>query len=269
MRTVNVDVAAECTAAIPIGIRGETEATQVVFDVSSLEETFGAGTIVFHVKNHPTASPYPVAVDYADSAATWTVSSVDTQFVGMGKCELSYYVDDTLAKSIVYRTRVEADIGLPSSVVPDPYDTWLDVLSDLAADTQLNAQAAAASATDAETAQGLAEDARDAANQAKLDAQTAQGLAETAQDNAEGFANSSSASATLSESWAVGGTGTRTGEDSNNSKYWAELAEQHAEDAGFILFHIDSAGHLIYTKTETVDLVFSLSNGHLFVEVAN
>jgi len=30
--------------------------------------------------------------------------------------------------------------------------------------------------------------------------------------------------ATLSESWAVGGTGTRTGEDTNNAKYWAEQA---------------------------------------------
>lgn len=31
-------------------------------------------------------------------------------------------------------------------------------------------------------------------------------------------------SATLSESWAVGGTGTRDGEDTNNAKYWAEQA---------------------------------------------
>lgn len=261
MRTVNVDVAAECTAAIPIGIRGETEATQVVFDVGSLEEAFGAGTIVFHVKNHPTASPYPVAVDYADSAAVWTVSSVDTQFVGYGKCELSYYADDTLAKSIVFRTRVEADIGLPSSTVPDPYDTWLDVLSDLAADTQLNAQAAASSASDAETAQGLAEDARDAAASAQGAAETAQGYAEAARD-------ASDAAATMSESWAVGGTGTRSGEDTNNSKYWAETAAQVADEAGFVQFYINEAGHLIYTKTPYVELNFALTNGHLYVEVA-
>ena len=37
-------------------------------------------------------------------------------------------------------------------------------------------------------------------------------------------AATASAKATASESWAVGGTGTRTGEDTNNAKYWAEAA---------------------------------------------
>lgn len=39
------------------------------------------------------------------------------------------------------------------------------------------------------------------------------------------------ASATLSESWAVGGTGTRDGEDTNNAKYWAEQAQQVSQGA--------------------------------------
>ena len=33
------------------------------------------------------------------------------------------------------------------------------------------------------------------------------------------------AQAVLAESWAVGGTGTREGEDTNNAKYWAEQAQ--------------------------------------------
>ena len=39
------------------------------------------------------------------------------------------------------------------------------------------------------------------------------------------------AAATLAESWAVGGTGTREGEDTNNSHYWAEQAQQVAQGA--------------------------------------
>lgn len=35
-------------------------------------------------------------------------------------------------------------------------------------------------------------------------------------------ASNAADSATLSQSWAVGGTGTRDGEDTNNAKYWAE-----------------------------------------------
>ena len=42
---------------------------------------------------------------------------------------------------------------------------------------------------------------------------------------ASASANSASSSATLSESWAVGGTGTRYGEDTNNAKYYAEQAQ--------------------------------------------
>lgn len=46
--------------------------------------------------------------------------------------------------------------------------------------------------------------------------------------NAEENAASAAESSTLSESWAVGGTGTRTGEDTNNSKFWSEQAAQAA-----------------------------------------
>lgn len=42
-------------------------------------------------------------------------------------------------------------------------------------------------------------------------------------------AANAAASATLSESWAVGGTGTREGEDTNNAKYWAEQAQSIAQ----------------------------------------
>lgn len=38
----------------------------------------------------------------------------------------------------------------------------------------------------------------------------------------------SAANATLAESWAVGGTGTRPGEDTNNAQYWAQQAQSIA-----------------------------------------
>lgn len=44
-------------------------------------------------------------------------------------------------------------------------------------------------------------------------------------------AANSAASATLSESWAVGGTGTREGENTNNAKYYAEQAQQVSQGA--------------------------------------
>lgn len=62
--------------------------------------------------------------------------------------------------------------------------------------------------------------------------------AHTYSDNASLSAGSASLSATsaannavLSESWAIGGTDTRTGEDQNNSKYYALLSGADAETA--------------------------------------
>ena len=49
----------------------------------------------------------------------------------------------------------------------------------------------------------------------------------------------------------------------------ADKAEQAASDAGYMEFHIDDNGHLIYEHTSNVDQIdFELVNGHLILEVA-
>lgn len=55
--------------------------------------------------------------------------------------------------------------------------------------------------------------------------------APTAASNAAYSATRAGASATLSESWAVGGTGTRSGEDTDNAKYYAKQAQQISQGA--------------------------------------
>ena len=105
------------------------------------------------------------------------------------------------------------------------------------------AQTAQSAAEDAqaaaEAAQSAAETAASTAETAKTAAQSAQSAAETAKTAAEGSASDAAESAAqasqsaaqveanskTAESWAVGGTGTRTGEDTNNAKYWCESAQ--------------------------------------------
>lgn len=76
------------------------------------------------------------------------------------------------------------------------------------------------------------------------------------------------ANATASESWAVGGTGTRPGEDYNNSMYYAEMAKQAATKKGFVSFEIVYPGilHMYITEnlTDSIDFVIN-SNGELEV----
>lgn len=103
-----------------------------------------------------------------------------------------------------------------------------------------NAQSAAENAqTAAETAASTATSAKTAAETAKTGAVSAQSKAQSAQVKAEGAAADAEESAAAAaqsatqvaansktaESWAVGGTGTREGEDSNNAKYWCESAQ--------------------------------------------
>ena len=95
--------------------------------------------------------------------------------------------------------------------------------------------AAQAAQSKAETANNSAQTAKADAEAANTSAQSAKTAAESAKSAAAGSAQSAGASAQsaqasskLSESWAVGGTGTRTGEDTNNAKYWSEQAQNAA-----------------------------------------
>lgn len=94
--------------------------------------------------------------------------------------------------------------------------------------------AASAAASETASAQSVqtatekataAQTAAQAAQSAKTDAESAKSAAAGSAQSAGASAQSAQASSKLSESWAVGGTGTRTGEDTNNAKYWAMAAQ--------------------------------------------
>ena len=129
-----------------------------------------------------------------------------------------------------------------------------------AAKSQTGAETAAASAQDsaaaaaksAQTAQGAASTATNAASSADQAATAASGSASQAQDSAAAAAKSAAGVDGISKtakSWAVGGTGTRPGEDTDNAKYWAEQAQAvvggdfatKVEAQGYVTAHNQSA----------------------------
>lgn len=88
------------------------------------------------------------------------------------------------------------------------------------------------------------------ASTSETNAHTSEVNAKASEDNAKISEDNASASATEAEEWA-------------------DKAEQSAEDAGFMEFHIDDNGHLIFERTSNVDQIdFELVNGHLILEVA-
>lgn len=236
MRIINIDAGA-CTncSAIEIGRRGEKEATAIVFDISSLVEEYGEGSAAFLVKRNGDAGAYPVVVLQEDDKVTWIVSNTDTDKLGAGECELWYYVDNTLVKTIVYPFFVCRDIGNSIPQPPEPYESLLEELTELTAETEENARAAAAAQAGAELAQATAE-----------------------------------ADATLAESWAIGGTGTRSGEDTDNAKYYAEMAAQGAEESGYAWFnvHQDDGEMYVYISDNLYeDVHFSVKTSDGTLEV--
>lgn len=104
----------------------------------------------------------------------------------------------------------------------------------------------------AQTAQGAASTATGAASTAGTAAEAASGSASQAQASAAAAAQSAASVDGINktaQSWAVGGTGTREGEDANNAKYWAEQAQAvvggdfatKVEAQGYVTAHNQSA----------------------------
>ena len=189
-----------CTERIDLGIRGENEARPIVFDFAALGlKDFGDGTAVLLIKRAPDETAYPAAVTSQDGdTLTWLPTETDTYYKGYGKAELFWYPtanENELAKSIVFTTYLANDIGTPGTA-PEPFDDWLEELTELAAEIAADALAAQRAQEAAETAQGLAEEAASNAdgymNEASRyadRAETAEARAKNARDRAEAAAD--------------------------------------------------------------------------------
>jgi hypothetical protein len=88
----------------------------------------------------------------------------------------------------------------------------------------------------AENSRAAAENSRAAAENQRNNAETARAAAETEresfEDTREASAAAAAADAVLSQSWAVGNTNSRAGEDTNNSKYFSEVAKTVVKTGG-------------------------------------
>ena len=239
MNTINVE---NCKTLL-IGRRGENEVTTVAFDFTEWATEFGSGVVDLYVKRFGDDSAYPVVLTIDGTVASWLVTETDTNVAGYGKAEYVYRVDGKIAKSAVFPFFVAEDIGQPASEPPDPYESWLEQLTALGAETQANAEAAQQSAEDAaQSAQEAAESAAsvegavEQAEAARDAAQTAQASAETSATAASGSAASAAGSASdASSSASAAGTSATAASASattaSNAATAAQTAQSAAEDA--------------------------------------
>ena len=148
------------------------------------------------------------------------------------------------AKLKVEHGLLESD-AIASQEAFDVYDQWrIEAKKNLEATTEAK-DAAKVSETNAKESETNAKESETNAGQSEANALASENAAKTSETNAatsETNAGQSEAnalasetnaanSATLAKSWAVGGTGTRTNEDFDNAKYYAQHAQTAAKGA--------------------------------------
>lgn len=125
MRTVIVRDAMR----IPLGKQGENNAVRIVWPeiAEKYIKLYGDGVFSLVVKRNGDATPYPVTVTTEGGALVWVPTNPDTAVAGSGFCELSYTVDDVIAKSQTWDTEVYSSLtGVGETEPPDPYESWVD-----------------------------------------------------------------------------------------------------------------------------------------------
>ena len=224
-------VKANTLSTIPLGRQGENLARQILFDVSGWESEYGPGSVELIAQRPGDETPYPVVTTRDGDSVVWSVTAADTLYPGdSGRCELRYYVGETLAKSRIWGTYVARAMDTPSETVPpEPQQGWVDQIIAVGAAAKASADAAKAdadraAALAAEVAEKAAQTAQDASDAAKAmeAAQTAQRLAEEAQRAAKAARTAAAAAQAAAEQSAT---------DAAGAKKDAETAQKAAQDA--------------------------------------
>lgn len=123
MRSVSIRLEDLCKITIPIGFAGENLRTTVRIDCMKMFQDYPDAIATLSVKP-PEGKPYPTVVTRDGDIVIWEVTSSDLASQGYGEIQLSFLVDDVVAKSFVGKTRVDKSI-LPTGQAPDPINDWI------------------------------------------------------------------------------------------------------------------------------------------------
>lgn len=152
--------------------------------------------------------------------------------------------------AVVVDANAKVDGDNASTITPSEYEQFV-------ASVKADADRAEDAKEDARGYASSAQTSAENAHASETNASTSEDNAKVSELNAEAYKNQAQASASSASASAT------------EAEEWADKAEQSAEDAGFMEFHIDENGHLIFERTSNVDQVdFELVNGHLILEVA-
>lgn len=200
------------------------------------------------LKPDGTAFSYTDAVSVSDNVVTVTTKEQMTVLNGEVTCEIRFTdgVDDIGTLNFILQVeKSPIDNDIPIS------DTEIPAIIDLARNHMLNAEAWAVGTKDGVPVEDTepqynnnskywADHSADSASAAAL-----------SESHASASETNAADSATLSESWAVGGTGTRQGENTNNAFYWSQQAQQGSQEVSGYIAILKLILGTIYINTES------------------
>ena len=117
---------------ISLGICGENNARQIVFDISDWLDTYGPGTAYLVARRSGDVAPYPAVVEQDGSSVTWTLTSADTGKSGHGQAELVYTIGGTIVKSRVWDTYTADALTDNTETPPEAAAGWVKQVFDAA-----------------------------------------------------------------------------------------------------------------------------------------
>ena len=239
-------VTTDSGALLPLGRQGEHGVRQVWFDLAYLIENFGEGTAMLVYQRNKDLAPYIVSATQTGNNLMWTIDETDTAYEGFGRAEIRWMVDDDLAKTVIYKTNVQKSLT-EQTEIPEPLESWYDTM--IVYIDQLKVDSDARLVEAVENASQSATSATESATSAAESEATATAKATQAAESATNAAESATNAATSAAESAAS----------------ADKAEQAAANSGYMYFHIDSSGDLIYHRTSNVDVTFYLADGDLYV----
>lgn len=128
MRTVY----AQKNKKIILGRQGEDRAVRVVWPgiVSEWSSLYGDGSFQLSVRRFGDENAYPVVVEVSGDDISFTVTSAETAIAGIGKCELTYIANGSIAKSATWETVVLNSLTgqTPSEPPEEPAMSWFTAI---------------------------------------------------------------------------------------------------------------------------------------------
>ena len=108
---------------LPAGFAGENRHTRMRIDCSTLFTEYPRAVPCMTV-SPPSGPPYPAFITREGNTVCWEITDSDLIREGIGRIQLSFAVDGTVAKRCIGQFLVGPSL-FPEGEIPEPLEDWL------------------------------------------------------------------------------------------------------------------------------------------------